>query len=708
MADPPENGTLLSEAAPPDARLDSWKEIATYLGREIRTVQRWEKSEGLPVHRLMHAERGRVYAFTAELDAWRVSRRELLESQASGNSFANGEPIPTTRELPRSRPHSRTHRVLFSALALALLVFAWTNRTAVKSLFRSSEHPSRAAIPQLKMGRLLARSTQEGSRLTLLPVGSSPMSAVLASGGAEVYVSNMKDGTVSVIRADSNRVTHTLPVGGMPLSLVVSPGGKIVYAGNLTGGLQAIDTQTKRVRRIETGGLVTDLAITPDGEKLYLAMQNLGLKMLRTSTGDIIKLPVLACPQALAMSPDGNRLYVNYQCSGPGGRSGHDAIDVIDVATDRPLGTILSLPNVGGWIAASPDGAHVWANASDACSNPRYDHAGCPAVPAGLINILRTADHSVIRRLTTRPSDGVTRFTFLADSSRILLGGNRLQVVDSTSLLETESVTLGASGSVAVTADGSRAYAPVPDQNAVAVFDISARHCPAGIEPLVWWSADGSANDILGGDQGRIQGAAFAPGRVGQAFAFDGRGGYVQVGEPNGIFGGDFTVALWIKPSPDNFSSSPAVPVTPLLDRMTTSGSFSEGWRLALTSDQRIETCYGGIVPGGCLGASGTSAISRTKVASGSWTQVVASKAGGKLSLWLNGTLEAATPLKDFRDSRRVDVWIGKGHTGQPGFRGLVDEIQVFNGALTPKQVLTLFQPPPCQPARSSAQLASR
>jgi hypothetical protein len=33
-------------------RLDSWKEIAAYLGRSIRTVQRWEREEGLPVHRL--------------------------------------------------------------------------------------------------------------------------------------------------------------------------------------------------------------------------------------------------------------------------------------------------------------------------------------------------------------------------------------------------------------------------------------------------------------------------------------------------------------------------------------------------------------------------------------------------------------------------------------------------------------------------------
>ena len=39
-------------------RLDSWKAIANHLGREVRTVQLWEKLEGLPVHRHFHRETG--------------------------------------------------------------------------------------------------------------------------------------------------------------------------------------------------------------------------------------------------------------------------------------------------------------------------------------------------------------------------------------------------------------------------------------------------------------------------------------------------------------------------------------------------------------------------------------------------------------------------------------------------------------------------
>ena len=56
-------------------RLDSWKEIAAYLGRGVRTVQRWEREEGLPVHRLAHAERGSVFADPTELTAWWKDRQ---------------------------------------------------------------------------------------------------------------------------------------------------------------------------------------------------------------------------------------------------------------------------------------------------------------------------------------------------------------------------------------------------------------------------------------------------------------------------------------------------------------------------------------------------------------------------------------------------------------------------------------------------------
>jgi Tfp pilus assembly protein PilF len=65
---------------PPDTaaqsgdRLLGWKAIASYLGRDIRTVQRWELQEQLPIHRLEHQRQGSAYAFKSELDDWQRRR----------------------------------------------------------------------------------------------------------------------------------------------------------------------------------------------------------------------------------------------------------------------------------------------------------------------------------------------------------------------------------------------------------------------------------------------------------------------------------------------------------------------------------------------------------------------------------------------------------------------------------------------------------
>jgi TolB-like protein/tetratricopeptide (TPR) repeat protein len=73
-------------------RLESWKEIAAYLGRDVTTVRRWEKGEGLPVHRHIHNKLGSVYAYTTELDAWR-SNRAPAPAIDSSDARAEFEPI---------------------------------------------------------------------------------------------------------------------------------------------------------------------------------------------------------------------------------------------------------------------------------------------------------------------------------------------------------------------------------------------------------------------------------------------------------------------------------------------------------------------------------------------------------------------------------------------------------------------------------------
>jgi len=58
--------------------LDGWKEIASWFGRDVRTVSRWEQKRGLPIHRLPGGGRGSVFAYPAELEAWKNRQADLL------------------------------------------------------------------------------------------------------------------------------------------------------------------------------------------------------------------------------------------------------------------------------------------------------------------------------------------------------------------------------------------------------------------------------------------------------------------------------------------------------------------------------------------------------------------------------------------------------------------------------------------------------
>ncbi len=78
----------------PADRLDSWKEIASYLRRDVRTVQRWEKKEGLPVYRHLHDKLGSIYAYRNELTDWFNTRQQSgVAGAAAGRQEGEAQKI---------------------------------------------------------------------------------------------------------------------------------------------------------------------------------------------------------------------------------------------------------------------------------------------------------------------------------------------------------------------------------------------------------------------------------------------------------------------------------------------------------------------------------------------------------------------------------------------------------------------------------------
>ena len=104
---PPNRGPLTTTI---QDKLDSWKAIAAYLKRDVTTVQRWERREGMPVHRHLHDKQGSVYAFCSELDAWSKGRRtataqneESPSEQAAQTATAPHPPASQERPLTGRR-----------------------------------------------------------------------------------------------------------------------------------------------------------------------------------------------------------------------------------------------------------------------------------------------------------------------------------------------------------------------------------------------------------------------------------------------------------------------------------------------------------------------------------------------------------------------------------------------------------------------------
>jgi tetratricopeptide (TPR) repeat protein len=126
-------------------RLDSWKEIASYLKRGVRSVQRWEAEEGMPVHRHLHEKRGTVYAFPSELDAWWKERGSVLAEQ---NGADEAEPLEAepAEAAPAAEPvvslPRKSRRVVWAAVGFATAVLlvgvgAWLSRNGLGPAARS-------------------------------------------------------------------------------------------------------------------------------------------------------------------------------------------------------------------------------------------------------------------------------------------------------------------------------------------------------------------------------------------------------------------------------------------------------------------------------------------------------------------------------------------------------------------------------------------
>ena len=208
----------------PDRRLDSWKEIAAFFGRDERTVRRWEKDSALPVHRVPGGAKGRVFAYERELDQWLSTPQALrtttlaleppvLEPQASESPASPAqlevqleaqEEAPQPEEVPQEVQHAdkRWHfgapAIWLGTLAVcaALVAGIWVYRKSHRfAAYASTPSVSRGSAKNLRPTGALAQDSNFGTdSVAVLPftnVGGNANLEYLSDGITESLIGNL-------------------------------------------------------------------------------------------------------------------------------------------------------------------------------------------------------------------------------------------------------------------------------------------------------------------------------------------------------------------------------------------------------------------------------------------------------------------------------------------------------------------------------------
>ena len=226
---------------------------------------------------------------------------------------------------------------------------------------------------------------------------------------------------------------------------------------------------------------------------------------------------------------------------------------------------------------------------------------------------------------------------------------------------------------------GGRDQNDVPSNRVWVLALNSTGNCvapPAGI--VAWWPGDGNADDIVGGNNGApMNGATFAAGLVGPAFALDGLDDHELVpNSPSLATSGEFTIDFWFNPS---------VSLTPLSS--TSPGFLSKGSANSIdlsNNDGRLEVR--GPVPR-------PSSTTSTWLA-GTWYHIAVTFDTTNYRIYVNGLLEGSVPSTYSILDNGNDVAIGTIPGFPPSnvsFGGLIDEMSLYNRALTASEVQAIF-----------------
>lgn len=646
--------------------LESWKEIANYLGVDVRTAQRYEQRDQLPVIRDMRGTRGSVRARKEEIDTW-VRERRLL-------------PAPESHA-PEPGPAKPNKWKSLWLVAATVVVAGFAAAVIVKSV------SPKTTPPLVQSGRLFARA-EEAIHLAL---ADEPVISAFHPDGKRLFVTSRRGQKIWMLSTDSWKITATIPLGSAPGQLFFDEDGSKIYSSS-EKGIDIVDGRTLSVQHVTLSGpQAQGLAIA--GDRLYAAQGRSGMTRMHLPTGRMEEIPGLICPMFPLVDVGRGRMYVSCRCGGPGGRPGHDAIDVIDLKTERSIRLASGPPLVGDSMVPKPALDHLCVNGSDACRAPYYDHVDCPVTPGSVVHLYRTSDGVFVKSLGW--PEYVANISVHPDGRRAILAtdkdGGALKVLSTSGFHVLEELPVPGLQSGTVSPDGRYVAATLPHARSVVVFRAQVPDCePAKTDLLSFWSGDGTFDDALMYHLRPVGTVTFAPGRQGSAFRFGPEPGHLvrttgaSPYEPveNG------TLAVWVNPE----ASSGPMPIFSFPDP-----NQPGRW------DLRLE-------PGGRLKFElqtdpKLTLFSEKTIPAGAWTHVAIAKSKQRIALFVNGRLEASS--KHSPEIPLIGFVIGTDHHRKSFFRGMMDEVVRYGRGLNPSDMQQLYELPGrmnCAGGRSAEQ----
>jgi len=218
---------------------------------------------------------------------------------------------------------------------------------------------------------------------------------------------------------------------------------------------------------------------------------------------------------------------------------------------------------------------------------------------------------------------------------------------------------------------------------------------PSGL--VSWWPGDGDANDIAGSNHGTLQnGATFAPGKVGQAFIFDGTDDYVEVPDAPTLAPSSITLDAWVNPNS-------VTGIRPIVSKYNSNNAGVNGVSWVLTvhaGTGRLRFVVYQDAGGGI--ARGVDTIAPV-LTTGEWQHVAASFdiATQDIKIYVNGVEVPSTPVPgasatitsiyDSNTPVRIGTFINALGEFEGLWDGLIDEVELFNRALPASEILSIY-----------------